>query len=236
MEEGSRTGRDRGHDGFVNLGISDTPAARRAAAPGWRDPRLWIGVAIVAASVLVGALVLGSSDDTVPVWAAGDEMGAGHVLTSDDLTVRRVHFADDADAALYLPADQQLPADLRLLHAVGAGELLPQAAVGRADGVSVREVPVSVAPDQVPGAVGVGDTVDVYLRPGSRSGCAGSLVCSGRPVVAGVTVLDAPTADEAFGSDGSRMLVLGMGDGDARRFFRLLASTDNASLTVVGRG
>jgi hypothetical protein len=32
------------------------------------------------------------------------------------------------------------------------------------------------------------------------------------------------------------MLVLGMGDGDARRFFRLLASTDNASLTVVGRG
>src|SRR6185436_1849467 len=81
VEEGSRTGRDRGHDGSVNLGISDTPAARRAAAPGWRDPRLWIGVAIVAASVLVGALVLGSSDDTVPVWAAGDEMGAGHVLT-----------------------------------------------------------------------------------------------------------------------------------------------------------
>ena len=216
--------------------MTDTPAARRAAAPGWRDPRLWVGVAIVAASVLVGALVLGSSDDTVPVWAAGDAMGAGHVLTSDDLTVRRVHFADDAAASLYLPADRELPPDLRLLRAVGAGELVPSAAVGPAGGESVREVPVSVAPDQVPGAVDVGDTVDVYLRPGSRSGCAGSLVCSGRPVVAGVTVLDAPPTDEAFGSDGSRMLVLGMGDGDARRFFRLLASTDNASLTVVGRG
>src|SRR3954453_17468240 len=162
-----------GHDGPVNLGITDTPAARRAAAPGWRDPRLWVGVAIVAASVLVGALVLGSSDDTVPVWAAGDAMGAGHVLTSDDLTVRRVHFADDGDAALYLPADQQLPADLRLLHAAGAGEpgrspgggaggLVPQSAVGPASGVSLREVPVSVAPDQVPGRVGVGDVVDVY--------------------------------------------------------------------------
>ena len=216
--------------------MTDTPAARRAAAPGWRDPRLWVGVAIVAASVLVGALVLGSSDDTVPVWAAGDAMGAGHVLTSDDLTVRRVHFADDSAASLYLPADQQLPPDQRLLRAVGAGELMPSAAVGPAGGVSIRAVPVSVAPDQVPGGVDVGDTVDVYLRPGSRSGCAGSLVCSGRPVVAGVSVLDAPPTDEAFGSDGSRMLVLGMDDGDARRFFRLLASTDNASLTVVGRG
>src|SRR6195952_1575831 len=96
VEEGSRTGRVTGHDESVNLGMTDTPAARRAAAPGWRDPRLWVGVAIVAASVLVGALVLGSSDDTVPVWAAGDAMGAGHVLTSDDLTVRRVRFADDS--------------------------------------------------------------------------------------------------------------------------------------------
>jgi hypothetical protein len=216
--------------------MKDTPAARRAAPPGWRDPRLWVGAAIVAASVMVGALVLGSSDDTVPVWAAGDAMGAGHVLTSDDLTVRRVHFADDSAVSLYLPADQQLPPGRRLLRAVGAGELVPSAAVGPAGGVSVREVPVSVAPDQVPSGVDVGDTVDVYLRPGSRSGCAGSLVCSGRPVVAGVSVLDAPPTDEAFGSDGSRMLVLGMDDGDARRFFRLLASTDNASLTVVGRG
>jgi hypothetical protein len=236
VEEGSRRDADRGHDGTVNLGITDTPAARRAAAPGWRDPRLWVGVAIVAASVLVGSLVLGGSDDTMPVWAATDSMGAGHVLTSDDLTVRRVHFEGDAGATPYLPADRQLPADLRLLRAVGAGELVPRAAVGSADDGSVRQVPVSVAPDQVPGAIGVGDIVDVYLRPGSRSGCAGSRVCSGQPVLAGVTVLDAPPADEAFGSDGSRMLVLGMAKGDARRFFSVLASTDNPSLTVVGRG
>jgi hypothetical protein len=55
-------------------------------------------------------------------------------------------------------------------------------------------------------------------------------------VLAGVAVLDAPPTSEAFGADGSRMLVLGMGDADARRFFRLLAATDDATLTVVGRG
>jgi hypothetical protein len=224
----------------VNLGTTITPgltpAARRATAPGWRDPRLWVGVAIVAVSVLVGALALGTSDDTVAVWAAGDTMGTGHVLTGDDLTVRRVHFADDADSALYLPADRRLPAGLRLLRPVGAGELLPRAAVGPTGADDVREVPVSVPPDQVPGSVGAGDTVDVYLRPGSRAGCDGTSVCSGRPVLAGVTVLDAPPVSDAFGADGSRMLVLGMDDPEAQRFFRLLAATDEATLTVVGRG
>ena len=51
-----------------------------------------------------------------------------------------------------------------------------------------------------------------------------------------MTVLDAPPADQAFGSEGGRMLVLGVSDADAHRFFRLLASTDDPSLTVVGRG
>ena len=74
--------------------MTDTPTARRSSAPGWRDPRLWIGVALVAASVLAGAIVLGTSDDTVAVWAATDTMGPGHALTADDLTVRQVGFPD----------------------------------------------------------------------------------------------------------------------------------------------
>jgi hypothetical protein len=216
--------------------MTDPPTARRASAPGWRDPRLWIGVAIVAASVLVGALVLGTSDDTVAVWATTDTLGPGHALTADDLTVRRVGFADAADATLYFGADEQLPSGLHLLRGVAEGELLPRAAVGSGDTASLRQVPISVASDQVPGSVGVGDVVDVYLRPSTRSGCAGTPVCSGQPVLAGVTVLDAPPADQEFGSQGGRMLVLGVRDADAHRFFRLLASTDDPALTVVGRG
>lgn len=224
----------------MNLGIPSTtvgtPAARRVSAPGWRDPRLWVGLAIVAASVFVGALVLGSSEDTVPVWAAAAPLGSGHVLTADDLAVRRVRFDDSDAASLYFRADEQLPADLRLSHDVGAGELLPRAAVAPGGDRDQRQVPVSVSPEQVPGAVEVGDAVDVYVRPSTRTGCQDSSVCDGRPALSGVTVLDAPPADEAFGSDGSRMLVLGMSGAQAQRFFRLLASTDDAALTVVGRG
>ncbi len=216
--------------------MTDTPTARRATAPGWRDPRLWFGTALVAASVVVGALVLGTSDDTVAVWAATDTMGPGHTLTADDLTVRRVGFADAADAELYVGADEQLPSGVQLLHGVAAGELLPRAAVGSEQTSALREVPVSVASDQVPGSVGEGDVVDVYLRPSTRSGCTGTPVCSGRPVLAAVTVLDAPPPDQAFGSEGGRMLVLGVRDPDAHRFVRVLATTDDRALTVVGRG
>jgi hypothetical protein len=216
--------------------MTDTPVAARATTPGWRDPRLWIGIAIVAASVVAGALVLGASDDTVPVWAAAQTMGAGHVLTADDVTVRRVRFADASDADLYYPAGQPLPSDLRLARDVGAGEQLPRGAVGGGGTDRLRQVPVSVAGDQVPREVSAGASVDVYLRPSSHAGCQGSPVCSGRPVLSGVTVLDAPPADQEFGASGQRMLVLGMSSGEARTFFRLLASVDDPSLTVVGRG
>jgi hypothetical protein len=236
VDEGLPRGAVGGQNEPVNLGITDVPAARRSSPPGWRDPRLWIGLAIVAASIVVGAAVIGTSDETVPVWAAADTLGAGHVLTADDLAVRRVRL-DGADAAsLYLLADRQLAPDLRLRHEVAAGELLPRDAVARGPDRDQREVPVSVAPDQVPGSVGVGDVVDVYLRPASRTACAGTSVCDGIPVLDGVTVTDAPPADTTFGSDGRRMLVLAMSPGQAERFFRRYATTDDASLTIVGRG
>jgi hypothetical protein len=219
----------------VDLGIMDVPLARRATAPGWRDPRLWIGLAIVAACVVAGGLVLGSSDDTVPVWAAAGSLGAGHVLTADDLAVRRVHFDDPAAAALYFRADQRLPAELQLSRDVGAGELVPRAALAPAPAQDVRDVPVSVAPDQVPARVRVGDSVDVYVRPAARTSCQASSVCDGLPALSDVTVVDDPPADQTFGSDGTRMLVLGMSAPQARHFFRLLATTDGAALTVVGR-
>lgn len=216
--------------------MTDTPPATRSSTPGWRDPRLWVGIAIVAASVLVGALVLGSSDDTVPVWAASDAMGAGHVLTGDDLTVRRVHFADPADADLYVSASRRLPARSRLVRGVGAGELLPIGSVGGPDAGTYREVPISVAADQVPTGISAGAVVDVYLRPSTHTGCARSPVCNGDPVLSGVTVVDAPVVDQQFGTGDTRMLVLGMTEPDAHTFFRLLASTEDPAITVVGRG
>ncbi|MBW6551905.1 hypothetical protein MMA91_24640, partial [Salmonella enterica] len=57
------------------------PPAVRASTPGWRDPRLWVGVAIVAVSVVGGARLLASADDTVAVYGVVTDMGAGDEVT-----------------------------------------------------------------------------------------------------------------------------------------------------------
>ena len=42
---------------------TSAPAATRTRTPGWRDPRLWVGVVVVAGSVLLGARVVGAADE-----------------------------------------------------------------------------------------------------------------------------------------------------------------------------
>jgi len=201
------------------------PAATRATRPGWRDPRLWIGVAIVAISIVAGSRLLAAADDSVAVWAATTDLAVGDDVTGDDLEARQVRFVDAADLDRYVAVDQALPADARLLRGVGAGELLPRAALGSADETGVLQLPISVEPTLVPDGVGAGSVVSVYVRDTSRCDeCAG-------PALDGVTVVDAPSADDLTGA---RQLVLAVEQDDADRWFELLAGLEAPVVTVVG--
>jgi hypothetical protein len=207
--------------------------ALRATAPGWRDPRLWIGIVIVAVSVVAGARLLSTADDTVSVWAVSADVGAGDVLSPDDLVATRVRFADDGDLAGYITVDERLPADLELTRGVGAGELLPRAAVGAVGSGNTLQVPVAVDAEQVPGSVSAGSVVDVYLV--APVGARRARVEPARPALAAVTVVDAPALTETFGTSGKRQLVLAVEEPEVRRFFRLLGSLDGPVVTVVRR-
>lgn len=210
----------------------------RASPPGWRDPRLWVGVAIVAVSVIAGARILASADDTVAVWAVSADVGAGTELQGADLVAHRVRFADGADLDGYFTAGDELPADLELTRPIGAGELLPRAAVGSATRADTLEVPVAVDAEQVPASVESGSVVDVYLlaAPGTAPGGAGARARRDPgPALSAVTVVDAPALGETFGSSGKRQLVLAVPESDAQQFFALMGSADDPVLTVVRR-
>jgi hypothetical protein len=184
-----------------------------------------VGVLIVAVSVVAGARLLAAADDTVAVWAVSADAGPGARLDPGDLVVHRVRFADSGDAAGYFTADDELPADLRLTRAVGAGELLPRAAVGAGDAADTVELPVAVEAEQVPGSVGSGSVVDVYL-----AGHDG-------PLLSEATVVDAPALDSTFGSTtGRRQLVLAVPADDAAAFLDRLGRAREPALTVVRRG
>jgi hypothetical protein len=218
-----------------NLG-PDAPPATRATTPGWRDPRLWIGIAIVAVSVVAGARLIGAADDSVEVWAVAQDMGTGDSVGSDDLVAHRVRFADSGDLDGYFRVDDQLPPDLRLKHGIAAGELLSRAAVGPAADSDTVQLPVAVDTARVPPSVQPGSIVDVYVI-GTVGGDAGP---GGRDlsqaVLSEVTVIEAPPLDESFAVSGERQLVLGVTSQDAARFFRVVAALDEPGLTVVRRG
>jgi hypothetical protein len=208
------------------------PPASRAARPGWRDPRLWVGVLIVAVSVVAGARLLAAADDTVAVWAVASDAGPGARLTADDLVAHRVRFADAGELDRYFAVDDELPADLRLVRPVGAGELLPRAALGSGDeAADTVELPISVDADQVPPSVGSGASVDVYLLGGR-----GAAARRTGPALAEATVVDAPALESTFGATtGRRQLVLAVPEADAEAFLAALGRADQPVLTVVRR-
>jgi len=133
--------------------------ANRLRRPSWHDPRLVVGVLVVLLSVVVGARVMAGADTTVPVYAAAGTFASGHVLGESDVRVVRVRL--DGGTAGYLSARRPLPQGLVLARPVGAGELLPEAALGAPASLTRRPVSVPLPPP-VPVGLRAGAAVDLW--------------------------------------------------------------------------
>lgn len=139
-----------------------TPTASRLQPPSWRDSRLVVGVLLVLAATALGARVVGSMDQTVPVYAAATAIVPGQPVTQDDLKVVRVRLT--AGEGTYLSADRRLGADRYAVREVRPGELLPSTALGDRTDVDVRPLTLSVATEAASGLV-QGSVVDVWVSP-----------------------------------------------------------------------
>lgn len=214
----------------MSLGNTEVLPAQRASSPGWRDPRLWIGVALVAVSVVAGARVLGGSDDTVAMWSLRSDMAPGDVITPSDLVKSRVHFSDPADIERYFTAADTLPATRYLVRGIGAGELLPRSGLGESDPDTVQ-VSVSLPRTLVPPTVKTGATVDLWITPeGSDSGDGA------KRAVESVVVVEAPSvSSDLSGSTTERQVVLGVPDQEDD-LAKVLAASNSGRLMLVGRG
>jgi hypothetical protein len=189
---------------------------------------LWIGLLIVAGSVVLGARAMAAADDTVSVWAVVGDHGAGSPLRGDDVVAVRVRFGQADDLDRYVAAEQPLADGVVRARGVGDGELLPRAALGSAEDAGTVRVPVDLEPTRVPPTVGAGSVVDVYVARTGRSADAG-------PVLAGVTVVAAPPAEESFAVTGKRQLVLAVEDDAVASFLAALDSADDPVVRVVQR-
>lgn len=211
-------------------GTPVSPPAARATTRTWRDPRLFVGVAIVAVCVLLGARLLAAADDTVAVWSLREDVPAGTTITASQLERVDLRFGSADLAARYLSAGQPLPEGLVLTREVAAGELLPRAALGAGAPAAVVEVPVALPYEAVPSDVGVGEVVDVWVTP-DDGGAARAVV-----VLEGVRVVSAPRGSSALGPSTTRQIVVGVPADEQGVLASALARLATGSPVMVKRG
>ena len=208
--------------------------AQRSRRPGWRNPRLLVGLLLVAASVVIGARLMAAADDTVGVWAVARDLPAGASLGEGDLQRRQVRFPDGATADSYLAATDEVPPAATLNRPVSAGELLPRAAIAGQAGHDLVEVPISVAVDDLPATVRQGSVVDVWVAPklGAVSGQRSTAV----PVLSDVTVVAVPRGSNSLAPESTRQVIVGVPAERAGELGKALGGISEGRVVIARKG
>ncbi|WP_152192691.1 hypothetical protein [Georgenia satyanarayanai] len=147
--------------------MSDDDAAQRLRRPSWRDPRLGVGVLLVAASVALGSWAVARADRTTDVLLAVEALTPGDRLVDAELRPHAVR--PDGLAGAYVAAGEDLPDDAVVTRVVGAGELVPAAAVGSSAEVDLRPVVIGL-PGAAPSGVVKGAAVDLWVTATAAPG------------------------------------------------------------------
>ncbi len=184
------------------------PRATRSRRPGWRNPRLILGLLLVAASVVVGARLMAAADDTVGIWVVSRDLPEGATLADGDVQRRQVRFPDDETADRYLAASDDLPEAATLNRPVAAGELLPRAAIAAESGADLVEVPISVASDDLPATVRQGSVVDIWVAP--KVSAVGGQQPKAVPVLTDVVVVAVPRTSDSLAPQSTRQVIVGV--------------------------
>jgi hypothetical protein len=175
------------------------PAVRQGSAR-LGDLRLWLGVLLLAASTVAGFLLLARGEDTVTVWRATRDLAPGTRPTG----LEPVLVSRDVAGDRYAGPDAELVGRLR--WPIGAGGLIPLAAMDDAPTAPTRRVTVPVDPLHSPAALQSGDIVDVWAmpRPESIAGPVGGP----EPALVLPAAVVAGVAEDALGLGGELGVVL----------------------------
>lgn len=209
------------------------PPSVRHHRPGWRDPRILVGIMILAASVLLGVKVFAAADDTVGVWAVARDLPAGARIDAAELRRVRIRFASTEDADRYLSADAPVPSEAVLRHAVGSGELLARTSLG-GPRQSLVEVPVSVDVDEVPSTIREGSIVDVWVTP--QSAVADRKPSEAVQVLDDVVVVRAAEPGDSLAPSGTRQIIVGVPSDRADDLGPALGRTTQGHVVITRQG
>ena len=123
------------------------------------DPRLLIGLALVAVSVAGVVGLVSAADRTVAVLSARETLSPGDRVAAGDLVTVDVRL--EATAQHYLLAGDVPREGLVVTRTIGAGELVPVDAVGSTDGLRLASLVLDVG-GALPASLRAGAVVDVW--------------------------------------------------------------------------
>lgn len=180
----------------------------RIGRPSWRDPRLGIGVLLVAAAIVLGSWTVSRAAQTIDVFVTGAALTPGDTVTAADLRVQAIR--PDGLEETYLVVEDGLPDGAVVTRVIGAGELVPASALGSAQDVTVRPVVVELGAS---GAVGIdkGSVVDLWHTPPAPSATGGEPVAPPEParLASALVVGELVESDSIFtGAGGAAAQVL----------------------------
>ena len=134
--------------------VGATAAMMRLRTPRWKDPRLIVGIVLVVASVLMGAVLVSRLSETTSVLIARSAIVPGDTISAEDLVAVELRLGEQTDR--YLRSVDAIPEGSVALRTIHPGELVPMSAVGQSEEVQLRPVVIpvdaSVAESVVPGA------------------------------------------------------------------------------------
>lgn len=186
---------------------------------------------VVAVSVLAGARLLDSADDTVEVWVLRNDLSAGTPVSTSRLEREEVRFVSARLAARYVSAADPVPPGTILARDVAAGELLPRDALTAGGTGEHLEVPLAAAAHAVPATLRTGETVDVWVAHPDREGESEAVL-----VLEAVRVVAVPRDGNALGPASTRQVVVSVPDSETSGLAAALAQLSTGTAVVVRRG
>ncbi|GAA3696592.1 flagellar protein FlgA [Zhihengliuella alba] len=201
---------------------ADTARLRR---PGWRDPRLLIGLLLVIGSIIGVVALVGALDRTVPVYAASEDISLGDPVGTENLEIAEVRI--DGLEERYLTADEEVPDGLRSSVFIGAGELVPRRALKQGDPLGRKPVAVGID-GTVADAIVAGSHVDVWA---AAQDDAGRSYEEPERLLEGIEVAGRESVESAFGGTSGTELELLVTDEQLPDLLDVLAN--EAKVTVV---
>lgn len=177
------------------------PQTPRVQKPSVKDPRLIVGILLVAVSVLLGAWAVDGAKNLSVAYVARETIVAGQELTQEQLRPVDVNLGQYESAYLTVPLDAA--EELVARETIRAGELVSRAEISNKSVLEQRIVAVHSS-TPLPNTLKVGSLLDLWVvsQADSEVDAEPSLV------VSSLTVSELPDSEGSFSSSSGQSVHL----------------------------